>query len=75
MTSHVHLILSVDEGKELSGVIRDLKSFTSRERFKLIEENMHESRRERLLWMFERAGKKNKRNGKFQFWKACNRAY
>jgi len=68
MTSPIHIILSDEEGKELSGVIRELKSFTAREIIKLITENKQENRRECLLWMFERAGTRNKRNGKFQFW-------
>lgn len=67
MTSHVHLIVSVRDGGNLSDVIRDLKSFTAREIVRLISENGQESRREWLLCMFERAGKKNKRNGLFQF--------
>jgi len=72
MTSHVHLILSVEKGGNLSDVIRDLKSYTSREIVKMIRENKQESRRELLLWLFERAGKKNKRNGKCQFWQQYN---
>ena len=68
MTSHIHLILSVERGLSLSNVIRDFKSFTSTQIKKAIRENSHESRREWLMWMFERAGKKNKRNSNFQFW-------
>jgi len=72
MTSHVHLILSVTEG-ELSDVIRDLKSYTSREiRKEVGNKELPESRREWLIWMFERAGKKNKRNHDFQFWQQHN---
>ncbi|MCV9388649.1 transposase [Reichenbachiella ulvae] len=72
MTSHVHLIISVSEG-ELSDVIRDLKSFTSRQIKEILQDKAYaESRREWLLWMFERAGKKNKRNGDFQLWQQHN---
>lgn len=72
MTSHVHLIASVSVG-ELSDVVRDFKSFTSREVRKVLEnKEIPESRREWLLWMFERAGKKNKRNNSFQFWQQHN---
>ncbi|WP_420581474.1 REP-associated tyrosine transposase [Reichenbachiella sp.] len=72
MTSHIHIILSVDKG-ELSDVIRDIKSFTSRAlREELENKENRESRREWLLWMFERASKKNKRNTNFQFWQQNN---
>lgn len=68
MTSHVHLIISVSEG-ELSDVIRDFKSFTSRQIKEILQNKVNvESRREWLLWMFERAGNQNKRNSSFQFW-------
>ena len=66
MTSHIHLILSTEEGNALSDVIRDFKSFTSTKLKSCIKENSAESRREWLIWMFERAGKKNKRNSGFQ---------
>ncbi|WP_420583249.1 transposase [Reichenbachiella sp.] len=68
MTSHIHIILSVSEG-ELSDVIRDFKSHTSSAlRKELVNKENLESRREWLLWMFERAGKKNRRNADFQPW-------
>lgn len=67
MTSHVHLILSVEEGNELSGVIRDIKSFTSRKIRLELEGAQYESRREFLLWMMKREGERNKRNKGFQF--------
>ena len=72
MTSHIHLILSVNEGKRLSDVIRDFKSFTSSQLRQLISENNRESRREWLLWMFENAGKRNNRNSDFQLWQQHN---
>jgi REP element-mobilizing transposase RayT len=57
MPSHVHLIFRSSFG-DPSGLIRDLKGYTSRKMLKTIEENPQESRREWLLWMFEKAGKK-----------------
>ena len=72
MTSHIHLILSVDRGKKLSDVIRDFKSYTSNQLKKSIKQNQHESRREWLIWMFEKAGVKNKRNSSFQLWQQHN---
>ena len=72
MTSHVHLIVSAAEEKELSAIIRDFKSFTSKELKKCIHENPRESRKKWLLWMFQRAGQKNQRNLDFQLWQQHN---
>ena len=52
--------------------MRDLKGFTSRKLMKTIEENPQESRREWMLWMFERAGKKNSNVKEKQFWQQNN---
>ena len=72
MPSHVHLIFrSLND--DPSGLIRDFKGFTSKEIMKLIEENQQESRKEWLLWMFERAGKKNSNITKRQFWQQNNK--
>ncbi|WP_369012559.1 REP-associated tyrosine transposase [Flavobacterium anhuiense] len=72
MPSHVHLIFRPENG-DPSGLIRDFKGFTSRKMLKAIEQNPQESRKEWMLWMFERAGKKNS-NAKFrQFWQQSNK--
>jgi len=72
MPSHVHLIFRSENG-DPSSLIRDFKGFTSRKMLKVIEENPQESRKEWMLWMFERAGKKNS-NVKFrQFWQQNNK--
>lgn len=72
MPSHIHLIFR-SENKNPSGLIRDFKGFTSKRMLKSIEENPQESRKEWMLWMFERAGKKNS-NVKFrQFWQQNNK--
>jgi REP element-mobilizing transposase RayT len=55
MPSHVHLIFRSAVG-DPSGLMRDLKGFTSRKIMKTIQDNPEESRREWMLWMFERAG-------------------
>ncbi|MBN2817621.1 MAG: hypothetical protein JXP36_01540, partial [Bacteroidales bacterium] len=47
--------------------------FTSKAIITAINENIQESRREWLLWMFERAGSKNGNNSKFQFWQQHNK--
>jgi REP element-mobilizing transposase RayT len=70
MSSHVHMILGTSGKHNLQDIIRDLKSFTSR-RVRLLLENkaeIAESRRDWLLWMFTRAGKKNGNNKDFQLW-------
>jgi REP element-mobilizing transposase RayT len=72
MTSHVHLILSVDDGCVLSDVIRDFKSYTARRLRETIINNPKESRKEWMIWLFERAGQKNQRNQSFQFWQQHN---
>lgn len=72
MSSHLHLILSAREGFILSDIIRDYKSFTSTSLKKAIKGNSQESRREWLMWMFERAGKRNSRNSEFQLWQQDN---
>lgn len=71
MPSHIHLIFRSGSG-DPSGLIRDFKGFTSKKLLKTIEENPQESRKEWILWMFEKAGKKNS-NVKFrQFWQQNN---
>ena len=57
MPSHIHLIFRSSK-EDPSGLIRDFKGFTARKMLKLIEANPQESRKEWLIWMFERAGKK-----------------
>ncbi len=71
MPSHVHLIFRSALG-DPSGLMRDLKGFTSRKIMKTIQDNPQESRREWLLWMFERAGKKNCNVKEKQFWQQNN---
>ena len=66
MHSHIHLIFRSSHG-DPSGLIRDFTGFTSRKIVKLIEENPEESRKEWMLWMFERAATKNSNVTKRQF--------
>ena len=67
MTSHIHLILSTEQGHELSDVIRDFKSFTSRNIKEAIENNNKESRQEWMMKTFEWYGTNNKRNKTFNY--------
>ena len=57
MSNHVHLVIE-RRSVTLEDVIRDLKKYTSRTILKAIEDNPQESRKGWMLWMFERAGKK-----------------
>ncbi|TAE78575.1 MAG: hypothetical protein EAY81_12005 [Bacteroidetes bacterium] len=67
MTSHVHMIIGT-ETSNLSDIVRDFKSYTSRQIRQEIENSNHESRKEWMLWMFKRAGIHNERNIDYQFW-------
>ncbi len=72
MSNHVHLILHAKNGHVISHILRDLKKFTSKQIFIAIKTNHRESRREWMIWMFERAGKRNSSNENFQFWQNDN---
>jgi REP element-mobilizing transposase RayT len=71
MSNHIHLIFR-SSLNDPSGLIRDFKGFMSRKMLKIIEENPQESRKEWMLWMFERAGKKNSNVTNKQFWQQNN---
>jgi putative transposase len=71
MPSHVHMTIG-SNGKPLEDIVRDMKSYTSSQMKKLIAQHPQESRKEWLLWMFERAGKKNSNNNDWQFWQQHN---
>ena len=67
MPSHIHLIFrsSNDLPSEL---LRDFKKHTAKKVLEAIKINPQESRKEWLLCMFERAGKKSSNVSQFQFW-------
>ena len=71
MPSHIHMIIS-SKYKSLEDIVRDIKSHTSSLLKKLIKEHPQESRREWMVWMCERAGKKNSNNTDWQFWQQHN---
>lgn len=72
MPSHVHLIFRAKNNNP-TDVIRNFKTFTSKAIQKAIIENPQESRREWVLWMFERAGSKNSNVKVRQFWQQHNK--
>ncbi len=71
MPSHIHLIVSTRQ-EPLDGIMRDMKRHTSKALTKAIQEHPGESRKEWLLWMFERAGRRNPYNERYQFWQQDN---
>jgi len=72
MTSHVHMIIGT-KGEPMQNIVRDLKRHTSKSILQAINENPQESRKEWMLWMHERAGRKNGNNSKYQFWQQHNK--
>lgn len=71
MPSHVHFVFRSSNG-DPSGLLRDFKKHTSKKIIQAIEENSQESRKEWLLWMFEKAGKEKENINKYQFWQHHN---
>ena len=74
MPSHVHFI-TYSESNEISGTLRDIKSFTARQLLKAIAENPQESRKEWLLHQFEYYGKNSPQKQDMQFWKHDNHPF
>jgi REP element-mobilizing transposase RayT len=71
MTNHIHMVANVTEGA-LGDVLRDFKTYISKELVKMISTNIKESKREWMLKLFERAGKQNQLNVNHQFWQNGN---
>lgn len=72
MSNHIHLIISTNESTRLSDVIRDFKKFSSTAIINAIRDNPYESRKKWMLWIFKKAGERNKRNKDYQFWQHEN---
>jgi REP element-mobilizing transposase RayT len=71
MPSHLHLICKADEGNNLSDILRDFKTFTSKQ---IVEQviNEPESRREWMLEYFEKACSHLKSGQKYKVWQDGN---
>ncbi len=67
MPNHIHLIAGAAKGK-LSDLLRDFKTFTSKELTNMILHNSYESRRKWLINMFKYYGHLNPQNKYNQFW-------
>ncbi len=72
MSNHVHLLVRSDY-ENLSGTLRDLKSFTSKQILKAIETGP-ESRDKWMLNIFKNAAIRHKRNSDYQVWTHENHA-
>ena len=72
MPSHVHLIIRATENNPET-VIGRFKEFTSKKLQKELEKNVQESRKEWILWMFERAGLKSSKVKSRQLWQHTNK--
>ncbi|SEL72816.1 REP element-mobilizing transposase RayT [Aquimarina amphilecti] len=70
--SHIHLVFR-SGNDDPSGLIRDFKKYTAKKVIQAIENNPQESRKEWLLWMFEKAGKNNVTVTNRQFWQQHNK--
>lgn len=67
MSSHVHLIIGRQGSYKMEDIIRDIKKYTSTKIVEAMRENPEESRKQLLVWLFERAGKQNSNNRNHQF--------
>lgn len=72
MTSHVHMIIGSNQDR-MEDIIRDVKKYTSAELKTAIKNHPQESRKEWIIWMMERAGRKNSNNIDWQFWQQHNK--
>jgi putative transposase len=68
MSNHMHLIMCAKRDYIITDILRDFKKYTSKQILNAIKTNPKESRKEWLLFMFNRTGKRNSNNKDFQFW-------
>lgn len=72
MPSHLHLILRTKEGNP-EALLGRIKEHTSKNLQQKIRENVQESRKEWMLWMFQRAGAKSSNVKNSQLWQHNNK--
>ena len=72
MPSHVHLIFRAKDNNP-SALLKELKTYSSKQLQKAIAEHNQESRKEWMLWLMERAGQKNSNVKHRQFWQQHNK--
>ena len=73
MTNHIHLIARCQE-QALYNILRDFKTYTSKQLFKLIVKNKLESKRRWMEYIFCHHGIDNRLNKWHQFWQNGNHA-
>jgi len=66
------LICSARDGGDLGKILRNFKSFTAMKLIDTVINNKQESRKEWILDLFEKYGKKNASNQRFQCWQHEN---
>ena len=71
-SSHIHMVIGRSNNAKMEDIIRDLKKYTAVKIIEAIRTNPQESRKELLLWLFEKAGNENSNNTRFQFWQQNN---
>lgn len=67
MTNHMHLIVGTNKNP-IDTIVRDLKRHTAKALYEAIDQDAMESRRDWLVWFFQRAGQKNSNNNEYQIW-------
>jgi REP element-mobilizing transposase RayT len=72
MSNHVHMLVQ-SQNRNLSGTLRDFKSFTSKVIINTIEQG-NESRKAWMLRQFLNAASTHRRNSHYQFWTHENHA-
>ncbi len=72
MPSHVHFIFRSKLG-DPSGLLRDIKKYTSKVLVNAIQQHPKESRKEWLLPMFQQAGTDKENSVNYQFWQRHNK--
>ena len=72
MPSHIHLIFR-SGNSDPGGLLRDFKTYTSKEIQRQIFGNSQESRKKWILWLMEKAGKSNSNVKSRQFWQQHNK--
>lgn len=72
MPSHIHLIYSAKNDNPET-ILGRFKEYTSKQITKAVSENIQESRKEWMLWMFKRAGEKSSNVKQYQFWQHHNK--
>lgn len=67
MTNHFHMIVGSNKDP-LSGIIRDMKTYTSKTLRSVIASHPCESRKDWLLWMMEKEGRVSGNHNEWKLW-------